>query len=161
MGSGGRHSDADLCRHLDVHSSRQQAGHLRHRVELDRESRRHQQSERRPECPNRFLQLVHRAMNKRRPPRRNTRGFSIVELMVATSVSVFLLAGLFSIMQSTHKTSDNEKLMAQLQDDERIAMTMIATVIEETAYYSSPLTVALTTGLPASANFPQAGQAVT
>src|SRR5882724_10561988 len=102
-------------------------------------------------------------MNKRsvysRPPR-GMRGFSIIELAVAMAVSVFLLAGLFSIMQSTHNSSDSERLLAQLQDDERIAMTLIGGVVESAGYYSSALNVPLATALPVSATFPTAGQAV-
>lgn len=88
------------------------------------------------------------------------RGFSIVELMVAIAVSVFLMAGLFTVLQNTHKSSDNERLMAQLQDNERVAMTLVGSVVESAGYYSNALSTGLTTALPASANFATDGQAV-
>lgn len=89
-----------------------------------------------------------------------SRGFSMVELMVAMGIAVFLLGGMFTIMQGTRKSSDNERAIALLQDNERIAMTLISNVIEQAGYYSGGLTNALTTMLPASANFATAGQAV-
>jgi type IV pilus assembly protein PilW len=95
------------------------------------------------------------------PLRRDARGFSVVELMVAVAISVFLLAGLFSVLQSTHKASDNERLLAQLQDDQRIAMTLFTNVIESAGYYSNALTSgSLLTALPADATFANAGQVV-
>jgi len=92
---------------------------------------------------------------------RRARGFSLVELMVAVAVSVFLLAGLFSILQSTHKTSDNERVLAQLQDDERIAMTLFTNVIESAGYYSNALNGgSVLTALPAVGVFANDGQVV-
>jgi type IV pilus assembly protein PilW len=91
----------------------------------------------------------------------NSRGFSIVELMVALAVSTFLLAGLFTVLQNTHKTSDNERLLAGLQDDERIAMILFTNVIESAGYYSDALTTgSLLAALPADATFANAGQVV-
>jgi len=62
--------------------------------------------------------------------RRAERGFTLVELMVAITVALFLLGGLFATVQSTRRTYGNQNLMAQLQDNERLAMTMLSTAIE-------------------------------
>lgn len=94
---------------------------------------------------------------------RAARGYSIVELMVAVTISVFLLAGLFTIMQGTRKTSDNERLLAQFQDNQRAALSLIGPVIESAAYYSGPLTTDAASALPVSATyepFSTAGQGV-
>jgi type IV pilus assembly protein PilW len=74
----------------------------------------------------------------------------MVELMVAMAVSLFLLAGLFTIMQGTRRTSDNERLLAQFQDNQRAAMALISPVIESAAYYSNAFTVDAGTALPVS-----------
>jgi type IV pilus assembly protein PilW len=95
-----------------------------------------------------------------RLPRPRVRGFSVIELMVAMAISLFLLIGLFTIMQGTRKTSDNERLLAQLQDDERIAMTLMGGVIESAGYYSNALNIDVTGALPVSAVFASAGQGV-
>jgi type IV pilus assembly protein PilW len=93
--------------------------------------------------------------------RRGARGFSMVELMVAVAVSVFLLMGLFTVLQNTHNTSDNERLLAQLQDDERIAMTLFTNVIESAGYYSNALTSGtMLTAFPVVGTFATAGQVV-
>ncbi len=93
--------------------------------------------------------------------RRGARGFSMVELMVAVAVSVFLLMGLFTVLQNTHNTSDNERLLAQLQDDERIAMTLFTNVIESAGYYSNALNGGtMLSAFPVVGAFATAGQVV-
>lgn len=87
------------------------------------------------------------------------RGYSLVELMVAITIAVFLLGGLFSILQSTRMTSTNQTALAQLQDDERIAMTLMQETLQTAGYYPSPATEAATTAFPAAGNF-AAGQSV-
>jgi type IV pilus assembly protein PilW len=88
------------------------------------------------------------------------RGFSLVELSVAMAVALFLLAGMFSILQSTRKTSSSQSGLAQLQDNERIALTMLTGVIEAGGYYPDPDSNDITTQLPAVGAF-QMGQVVT
>jgi type IV pilus assembly protein PilW len=92
---------------------------------------------------------------------RKHKGFSLVELMVAVAVSVFLLMGLFTVLQNTRKTSDNERYLAQLQDDERIAMTLFTNVIESAGYYSNALTSGtMMSAFPVVGSFATAGQIV-
>ena len=87
-------------------------------------------------------------------------GYSLVELSVALAVALFLLAGMFSILQSTRKTSTSQSQLAQLQDNERIAMTMITGVVETGGYYPNPDTNTIDTQLPAAGVFQQTGQFV-
>ncbi len=103
-------------------------------------------------------------MNRRntcRParPRANHSGFSLVELSVAMLVALFLMAGAYSILQSTRKVSDAQSQLAALQDNERIALTMMTGVIEAGGYYPNPYSNAITTQLPAGGSF-QVGQIV-
>ena len=62
------------------------------------------------------------------------RGYSLTEVMVAITLSVFLLMGLFSILQQTRKTSSTTTGLSQLQDDERVAMTIITDTIQAAGY---------------------------
>jgi type IV pilus assembly protein PilW len=87
------------------------------------------------------------------------RGYSLIELMVAITIAVFLLGGLFSILQSTRMTSTNQTALAQLQDDERIEMTLVQETLQTAGYFPSPATQSAATALPASGNF-VAGQSV-
>jgi type IV pilus assembly protein PilW len=86
-------------------------------------------------------------------------GFSLIELSVAMVVALFLMAGAFSILQSTRKASDAQTQLAQLQDDERIALTMMTGVIEAGGYFPSPYSNSINTQLPATGSF-QVGQIV-
>jgi type IV pilus assembly protein PilW len=87
-------------------------------------------------------------------------GYSLIELSVALVVALFLLAGFFSILQSTRKTSNSQSQLAQLQDNERIAMTMITGVVEAGGYYPNPDFNTIDAELPASGVFTQTGQVV-
>jgi type IV pilus assembly protein PilW len=62
------------------------------------------------------------------------RGYTLVELMVAITIAVFLLAGLFNILQQTRNTSNQTTGLSQLQDDERVAMSLLTNVIEHAGY---------------------------
>jgi type IV pilus assembly protein PilW len=86
-------------------------------------------------------------------------GYSLVELSVAMLVALFLMVGAFSILQSTRKASSAQTQIAQLQDDERVALTMITGVVEAGGYFPNPYTNTINTQLPASGPF-QVGQVV-
>lgn len=66
--------------------------------------------------------------------RATERGFSLTEVMVAITLSVFLLMGLFTILQQTRKTNSTTSGLAQLQDDERVAMTVMTDTLEAAGY---------------------------
>jgi type IV pilus assembly protein PilW len=89
------------------------------------------------------------------------RGFSLIELMVAIGISVFLLGGLFSILQSTRDTSTNQTALAQLQDNQRISVSLMTDVIEQAGFYPTPYNSAISSVFTApSGAFTQAGQVV-
>jgi type IV pilus assembly protein PilW len=86
------------------------------------------------------------------------RGFTLVELMITVAIALFLLLGLFSIVQNVRVTYSNQQLLAQLEDAQRLAMIMLTDVTQEAGYFPNP--VLYTAGdLPATGGF-QAGQAV-
>jgi type IV pilus assembly protein PilW len=74
-------------------------------------------------------------------------GYSLIELLVAMVLAVFLLAGLFTIFQGTRHTSTEQTELAQLQDEERLAMTILNDVIQQAGYYPSPATNSQTAAL--------------
>lgn len=103
-------------------------------------------------------------MNDRyvRPARLRTlqRGYSMIELSVALVIALFLLNGMFTILQSTRSTATDQNWLAQLQDEERIAMTMMTDVIQQAGYYPNAQTTDPTTVFTTSANFANIGQIV-
>lgn len=86
--------------------------------------------------------------------RRTPAGFSLVELMVALAIALFLIAGMAIIFQNTKSTYVAETGLTQLEDNERLAMTMIADVIQTAGYFPDPAHNSPATALPASPDFP-------
>lgn len=90
------------------------------------------------------------------------RGFTLVELFVAVAIALFLLIGLFTLISTTRQTFGTQNQLAQLQDNERLAMTMITDVIQAAGYFPDPQAKTQAQALPASSpQFTQAGQAIT
>lgn len=81
---------------------------------------------------------------------RQARGFTLVELMIAITVALFLIGGLLVIVQNVGGTQRNQTALAQLQDSQRIAMTLIAEVVESAGYFPDPTTNTLAVSLPAT-----------
>jgi type IV pilus assembly protein PilW len=88
------------------------------------------------------------------------RGYSLIEVLVAMAVALFLLGGMLTILQSTRSNSSNQNLLAQLQEQERVAMTMMTDVIQQTGYYPNGQTIAPADALLVSPAFATAGQSV-
>jgi type IV pilus assembly protein PilW len=90
-----------------------------------------------------------------------SRGFTLVEIMIALAIGLFLTAGLLTLVQAMKRTSVTQSGMSQLQDNERMAMTLLADVIQSAGYF--PQNVGLTntavTQLVSAGSF-QAGQAL-
>jgi type IV pilus assembly protein PilW len=71
-------------------------------------------------------------------------GFTLVELLVAMLVALFLAVGLVTILQNNRATYSNQNALAQLQDNQRLAMTMLNDVVQEAGYYPDPTTNTVT-----------------
>jgi type IV pilus assembly protein PilW len=71
--------------------------------------------------------------------RRHHSGFTLIELMVAITLGIFLIGGLLMMVQSTRNAFGNQQLLAQLQDNERLVMTFMAEVVESTGYFPNPV----------------------
>jgi len=93
-------------------------------------------------------------------PRVRQRGLTLVELMVAITVSIFLAGGLLMMVQSTRNAFGNQNLLGQLQDNERLAMSFLTSVVESTGYFPDPVNNTSALLLPANATFVTPGQAV-
>jgi type IV pilus assembly protein PilW len=70
--------------------------------------------------------------------RRSQGGFTLIELSVAMLIALFLLGGLFTVLQNTRNTFGNQNALAQLQDNERLAMTLITDVVQAAGYFPDP-----------------------
>jgi type IV pilus assembly protein PilW len=89
------------------------------------------------------------------------RGYSLIELSVAMVIAVFLLGGLFTILQGTRHTSTDQSALSELQDNERLAMSMITDVIQSAGYFpNAPVNTLEQALLVDGARFPTAGQSI-
>jgi type IV pilus assembly protein PilW len=96
--------------------------------------------------------------------RRGQSGFTIIELMIALLIGLFLLGGLLTIVQDNRRVFGNQNQLAQLQDNERLALTMMTDVIQMAGYFPDPTSnSAQSTMLATAATTPAmvAGQAMT
>jgi type IV pilus assembly protein PilW len=89
-----------------------------------------------------------------------SRGFTLVEMLIAITVGLFLLGGVMTILQDTRRATSSQTEATQLQDSVRLAMTTLTDVIQTAGYYSSPLYSTPQASLTAGAPF-IAGQAIT
>lgn len=89
-------------------------------------------------------------------------GMSLISLMVALTIGTFVLAGLFAVWFQTRQTFSAQAQLAQLQDNERMALTIIANTVQTAGYYpvyenygSSPPSPLLTlaNAFPANGHF--------
>ena len=87
-------------------------------------------------------------------------GFTLIELMVTVAIALFLLGGLLTILQNVRATYGNQQALAQLQDQQRFAMTVLTDVIQAGGYFPDPVKMTITSALPAAGAY-QAGQAFT
>jgi type IV pilus assembly protein PilW len=93
------------------------------------------------------------------------RGMTLIELLIAVAIGLFLIGGLLTLVQTMKRTSMSQSSLSQLQDNERMAMTLITDVIKSTGYYPNPLLNTQVSSFPAvnynaNANFTYAGQAL-
>jgi len=65
---------------------------------------------------------------------KSSRGFSMVELMVAITIGLILLAGVSSVMVSTKRTYNTQDSLGRLQENARIAMVILERALRNVGY---------------------------
>jgi len=86
-------------------------------------------------------------------PLNKERGLTLVELMVAITVGLFLVGGVLTIVQSTRNTFATQNTLAQFQDNERLALSFMSEVIESAGYFPNPKLYTAGQVLPAAGVF--------
>ena len=87
--------------------------------------------------------------------RKSQRGIGLLEIFIGLTIALFLLAGLLTVFAGTSQNFTAQNKLSQLQDDQRMAMGLLSTVIQEAGYFPSPQTLTITDALPSSATFVQ------
>jgi type IV pilus assembly protein PilW len=80
---------------------------------------------------------------------RAQKGFTLVELMIALLIGLFLLGGLMTLVQDNRRSFSSQNQLAQLQDSERLAMTIMTDVIQAAGYFPDPTSNTAISSLPA------------
>lgn len=83
------------------------------------------------------------------PSTRRARGFGLVETMVAVAVGLFLSLVVAVAFGSTRVTFLSQGQLAQLQDQERLVLSMLTTTTENAGYYPDPVNRTAAEALPA------------
>lgn len=101
--------------------------------------------------------------------RHNQRGLSLISLMIALLIGTFLLAGLFAVWFQTRQTFSAQNQLAQVQDNQRMALIILGNAVQSAGYYPvsanysatppNPL-YTQTTAFPVASPFTVAGQAI-
>jgi type IV pilus assembly protein PilW len=86
-------------------------------------------------------------------------GFTLLELMIAMTIGLFLLGALLIIVQTNRTVFGNQNKLAQLQDSERMALMTMSDVIQSAGYFPDPTLNTQASTLTAVAPF-SSGQAI-
>lgn len=100
--------------------------------------------------PTRLLAPPCTSACRRSPARRGpgARGFGLVETMVAMAVGLFLALAMAVSFGSTRGTFLSQGQLGELQDQTRLALTMLNASVENAGYYPNPVTDDPATALP-------------
>ena len=86
-------------------------------------------------------------------------GVTLIELMISLTIGLFLTGGLMTLLVAMKNTNTSQSGLAQLQDNERIALTIMTDVIQQSGYYVNPVANTATGSFPIlPGTFPTAGQ---
>ncbi|MEC3764828.1 MULTISPECIES: PilW family protein [Cupriavidus] len=79
-------------------------------------------------------------------------GVSLVEVLVAMVIALFMLAALMTVFLNLRGTVRDQERLAALQDSERLVMTMLANTVQSAGYFPDPLNQVAADALPALAD---------
>jgi type IV pilus assembly protein PilW len=77
------------------------------------------------------------------------RGVSLVEIMVAMVIGLFMLAALLTVFLNMRSTVRDQDSLAGLQDNERLALTVLTDTAQQAGYFPNPLANTSVSSLPA------------
>jgi type IV pilus assembly protein PilW len=81
------------------------------------------------------------------------RGFTLLEIMIALTIGLFLMTALVTIVQSNKAVFGSQNQLEQMQDGQRMAMSLMADVIQSASYFPDPTVNTLGNTLQASGSF--------
>lgn len=103
--------------------------------------------------------LPHCAMRRTAGLRRQA-GFTLLETLIALGIGVFLLGGIAVVMSVTRQNFNAQAGLGQLQDDQRVAVNVLVTVVEHAGYFFNPQAKTADNTFLISAPFASPGQTI-
>jgi len=73
------------------------------------------------------------------PLKQRVAGFSLVELMIALVISVFLIATVFVVVQDVRQSYTDRSNLSSLTARERFTVTLLQEIIQSAGYYPDPV----------------------
>ena len=73
--------------------------------------------------------------------KRRQAGFTLIELMVALTIGLVVMLGLAVIFVSVKQAFTSQDKLAQLQDNERLALSLLTAAVQQAGYFPSPATL--------------------
>ena len=77
-------------------------------------------------------------------------GYSMIELLVAILIALFLIGGVIVVEQGVHRAYGDQSGISKLQDEERFAMSMLTDVVASAGYFPDPTSTSVVTALPST-----------
>jgi type IV pilus assembly protein PilW len=77
-------------------------------------------------------------------------GFSLIELMIAITMGLFLVIGIVGLVISFSSTFRTQDKLTQSQEAERFLLSVLDTTVHTAGYFADPVTDTATTALPAT-----------
>jgi type IV pilus assembly protein PilW len=81
------------------------------------------------------------------PKRLHQTGVTLIELMVSIAIALFLVAGLTVLFMNMRTTFTSQDQTSQVQDSERVAVTMLTTTVQSAGYFVDPVNIARVSAL--------------
>ena len=79
---------------------------------------------------------------------RRQAGYSMIELIIAIAIAIFLIGGVMIVEQSMHNSYSDQSGLSQIEDTERFTMTMLSEITQAAGYYPDPAKITAATALP-------------
>ena len=77
-------------------------------------------------------------------------GFSLVEMLIAIFITLFLVAGMLGIIVSMRGSFSTQDQLERIQENERFALTVLDNTIRDAGFFSNPTTTTAAMAFPAT-----------
>lgn len=96
------------------------------------------------------MKISSRLLHKSTALRLRKNGFSLIELMVAMTIGLFITLGLSGMFLSMYNSSSTQRTLSQFQDNQRFAIIVLNNTLDLAGYFWNPAATLVSTALPAT-----------